>query len=83
MKEQKSFKRKLDGTVTSNKGDKSITVNVVTKFKHPKYSKFMYKSKSYHAHDEKNEANEGDKVTIIASKPHSKLKRWELIKINK
>jgi small subunit ribosomal protein S17 len=83
MKDQKSFKKKLDGIVTSDKCDKTITVSVINKFKHPKYSKFVYKTKKYYAHDRNNEAKEGDKVTIIASRPYSKTKKWELISINK
>jgi small subunit ribosomal protein S17 len=83
MENTKKFKRTLDGVVTSNKSDKTITVTVQRKFKHPEYSKFVYKSAKYHAHDEKNEAQEGDRVIIIESRPYSKTKTWELLKINK
>lgn len=78
----KSFKRKLEGIVVSDKGDKTIVVNVVRRFKHPKYSKFVHESKKYHAHDNENVAKVGDVVTIIQSRPHSKHKTWELIKVN-
>ena len=82
MESKRAYKRRLDGVVVSNKCDKTITVKVIRRFKHLKYSKFVYESKKYHAHDEKNNANEGDKVTIIASKPYSKTKKWELFKVN-
>ena len=78
----KKFKRKLEGTVTSKKMDKTIVVSVLRRFKHPRYSKFVHETNKYHAHDEKNVAKEGDKVTIIESRPYSKLKKWELIKVN-
>ncbi|MBT3983502.1 MAG: 30S ribosomal protein S17 [Bacteriovoracaceae bacterium] len=75
------FKRKLRGTVVSDKGDKTIVVNVIRRFKHPKYPKFVHVSDRYHAHDVDNKANKGDDVTIIESQPHSKLKKWELLEI--
>ena len=75
----KVFKRKLKGVVVSSKGDKTVVVRVQRRFKHPIYSKFVNQSKKYHAHDEANTAAEGDVVTIIESRPHSKLKKWELI----
>ncbi|MCK5073312.1 MAG: 30S ribosomal protein S17 [Bacteriovoracaceae bacterium] len=83
MDKKKSFKRKLDGIVISEKNEKTIVIKVVRRFKHAKYSKFVYESKKYHAHDEKNEAREGDNVTVIASRPHSKQKRWELFSVNR
>jgi len=79
MSESKTFKRTLKGTVVSDKADKSIVVKVQRRFKHPIYSKFVNKTKKYHAHDEANTAKIGDVVTIIESRPHSKLKKWELI----
>lgn len=75
---QKVFKRKLKGVVVSDKADKTIVVKVERRFKHPIYSKFVSKSKKYHAHDDANSAKTGDVVTIIESRPHSKLKKWEL-----
>lgn len=76
------FKRKLRGEVVSDSRDKSIVVMVQRRFKHPIYSKFVTKSKKYHAHDAENKAKKGDSVTIIESRPYSKLKKWELISIN-
>ena len=81
MSEEKKYKRKLSGTVVSDKSDKTIVVNVHRRFKHAKYSKFIYKTKKYHVHDEKNTAAMGDEVTIIESKPYSKMKKWELLSI--
>lgn len=68
--------RTLQGIVVSNKGNKSITVYVERKVKHPIYGKFITKSTKYHAHDEENNCNEGDKVTIYETKPYSKTKKW-------
>jgi len=75
----KKTKKRLQGTVVSSKGEKTVVVNVSRRYKHPIYGKFITKSKKYHVHDEKNGANEGDLVTIIESRPYSKLKRWELL----
>ena len=78
----KRFKRKLNGPVVSVSGSKTIVIEVERRYKHPVYSKFMTKSKKYHAHDEECKAKQGDVVTIIESRPHSKLKKWELYSIN-
>lgn len=77
------FKRTLTGEVVSDKTTKTIVVKVERKTMHPKYNKFVTKSKKYHAHDEKEQASVGQTVTIIESKPYSKLKRWELVSIQK
>lgn len=76
------FKRKLKGVVVSDKGENTIVVKVSRRFKHPIYSKFVTKTKKYHAHDEGNKASTGDVVTIIESRPYSKLKKWELVSVN-
>jgi small subunit ribosomal protein S17 len=81
--ETKKFKRKLEGVVISDKNDKTVTVNVVRRYKHKTYNKFVSSSKRYHAHDEGNSAKIGDKVMIIESRPHSKLKKWELLSVQK
>ena len=78
-----TFKRTLTGDVVSDKTSKTIVVKVERKTMHPKYNKFVTTSKKYHVHDEKEQASVGDVVTIIESKPHSKLKRWELVSIQK
>jgi len=82
MEQTKKIKRTLDGVVVSDSNDKTVVVKVTRRFKDSVYSKFVSQSKKYHAHDEKNTAKVGDAVTIIESRPHSKLKKWELLKIN-
>ena len=78
-----TFKRTLTGEVVSDKASKTIVVRVERKTMHPKYNKFVTKSKKFHVHDESEQASVGQVVTIIESKPHSKLKRWELVSIQK
>ena len=78
-----SFKRKLTGVVVSDKNDKTIVVNVQRRFKDKAYSKFVTKSKKYHAHDDSQQAKVGDVVTIIESRPFSKLKKWQIMSVNK
>ena len=72
-------KKILQGTVVSNKQDKTITVLVERKFKHPVLKKVIRRSKKYSAHDPENKYINGDKVKIMESKPISKLKRWVAI----
>lgn len=69
------------GIVSSNKMDKTITVKVERKIKHPLYGKFLKKTTSFHAHDEKNECSIGDTVKIMESRPMSKTKRWRLVEV--
>ena len=69
------------GRVTSNKMDKSITVMVERKIKHPMYGKFVQKSTKFIAHDEKNDCNIGDTVKIMETRPMSKNKCWRLVEI--
>ena len=72
-------KRILQGEVVSNKNDKTVVVKVQRRFRHPFYGKVISRSKKYHAHDEKNKFKEGEKVSIIESKPYSKKKTWQVI----
>ncbi len=69
-------KRVLQGTVVSDKCDKTVTVKVERKIRHPLYNKIIRRSKKYAAHDETNSCKLGDVVRIIESKPISKSKRW-------
>jgi 30S ribosomal protein S17 len=78
---ERKLRKERTGVVFSNKMDKSITVAVKWKEKHPIYGKFVNKTKKYHAHDEKNECNIGDTVRIMETRPLSKLKRWRLTEI--
>ena len=79
--EVRNLRKERVGVVSSNKMDKSITVAVKWKEKHPIYGKFVSKTKKFHAHDEKNECNIGDTVRIMETRPLSKLKRWRLTEI--
>ena len=79
--EQRNLRKVREGVVYSNKMDKSITVAVKWKEKHPMYGKFVNKTKKFHAHDEKNECNIGDTVRIMEIRLLSKTKRWRLVEI--
>ncbi len=79
--ETRNLRKERTGVVTSNKMNKSITVAIKWKEKHPIYGKFVNKTKKYHAHDEKNECNIGDTVKIMETRPLSKTKRWRLVQI--
>ena len=85
MTEQTETGRKLRkqrvGVVTSTKMEKTITVLIERKIKHPIYGKFMKKSKKFTAHDENNECHEGDTVKIMETRPLSRKKRWRLVEI--
>ena len=72
-------KRILQGTVVSDKGDKTVVVNVERRFTDPVMKKTVRKSKRYHAHDENNNVQIGDMVEIRECRPISKLKSWEVI----
>ena len=79
--ETRNLRKERTGVVTSNKMDKSITVAIKWKEKHPIYGKFVSKTKKYHAPDENNECNIGDTVKIMETRPLSKTKRWRLVQI--
>ena len=72
-------KRILSGIVVSSNANKTITVDVSRRIKHKLYKKIIKQNKKYHVHDEKNEFNVGDTVSIIESKPISKLKKWKVM----
>ena len=78
---ERNLRKQRTGTVTSTKMDKTIVVHIERKVKHPVYGKFMKKSKSLVAHDEKNECAEGDTVKVMETRPLSKSKRWRLLEI--
>ncbi|MDZ4715266.1 MAG: 30S ribosomal protein S17 [Cytophagales bacterium] len=78
--ERNSRKERI-GKVVSNKMQKSITITIDRKVKHPIYGKFMKKTTKLMAHDEKNEAGIGDTVRIMETRPLSKSKRWRLVEI--
>lgn len=73
--------RTVQGRVVSNKMDKTITVAVERKVKHPIYGKFIKRTTKLHAHDETNQCNEGDVVNITECRPLSKSKTWKLVDV--
>lgn len=73
--------RTLQGRVLSDKMDKSITVAIERKVKHPLYGKFLKRTTKIHAHDEQNQCNAGDIVTIRECRPLSKTKSWTLVEV--
>ena len=79
--ESRNLRKERIGQVVSNKMDKSITVAVQRKVKHPIYGKFIGKTTKFTAHDEKNECTIGDTVRIMETRPLSKNKRWRLVEI--
>lgn len=78
--ERKTRKSRI-GLVTSDKMDKTITVAIERKVKHPFYGKFLKKTTKFHAHDETNQCGIGDTVRIMETRPLSKTKRWRLVEV--
>ena len=78
---QATTKRTLQGVVTSNAGDKSATIIIERRIKHPLYGKIITRSTKLHVHDEANECNKGDTILIEECRPMSKTKSWRLVKI--
>jgi small subunit ribosomal protein S17 len=79
--EKKALTRTLVGRVVSNKMEKTVTVLVERRVKHPLYGKYIVKSNKYHAHDETNALNEGDIVEIAESRPRSRTKTWAVTRV--
>lgn len=75
---REAHRRVLQGVVVSDKMDKTVVVQVVRRFQHPRYRKYVRESNRYKAHDENNEAKVGDRVDIVESRPLSRHKRWAL-----
>ena len=78
---ERNLRKTRIGVVSSNRMDKTITVAVERKVKHPIYGKFLNKTTKFHAHDEKNECTIGDVVRIMETRPLSKTKRWRLVEV--
>ncbi|MCX7744658.1 MAG: 30S ribosomal protein S17 [Flavobacteriales bacterium] len=78
---KRNTRKEKVGVVTSNKMQKTITVAVIRKVKHPKYGKFITQTSKFKAHDEKQECNIGDTVKIAETRPLSKDKNWRLVEI--
>ncbi|MBQ3636169.1 MAG: 30S ribosomal protein S17 [Bacteroidales bacterium] len=79
--EERNRRKERVGVVVSAKMEKSIVVAILDREKHPLYGKFVKKTKKLHVHDEKNEAQKGDTVHIMETRPLSKTKRWRLVEI--
>jgi small subunit ribosomal protein S17 len=79
--EQRGIRRRLQGTVSSDKMDKTIVVTVTTLKQHPLYGRTVKRSKKFKAHDENNEAGVGDTVEIMECRPLSREKRWRIVRI--
>ena len=79
--EERNLRKEKVGVVVSNKMEKSIVVQVERRVKHPKYGKFVKKTSTFAAHDEKNECGIGDTVRIAETRPISKSKCWRLVEI--
>ena len=78
---ERNLRKERIGVVTSDKANKTITVNVERKVKHPIYGKFVKRTTKVHAHDENNDCGLGDKVEIAECRPLSKTKSWTLVKV--
>ncbi len=81
MSEERALRKTRVGTVVSDKGDKTVVIAVETLVEHPLYKKRIKRTTKFHAHDEQNEAQKGDKVRIMETRPLSKLKRWRVVEI--
>lgn len=78
---ERNQRKERIGVVLSDKMDKTITVSVRRQMKHPMYGKYLERSSKFMTHDENNDANEGDTVRIMETRPQSKNKRWRLVEI--
>jgi small subunit ribosomal protein S17 len=78
---ERNLRKTRIGVVRGSKMDKTITVAVERRVKHPIYGKFVKKTTKFHAHDEKNECTVGDVVRIMETRPMSKTKRWRLVEV--
>jgi small subunit ribosomal protein S17 len=78
---KRKLRKQRTGVVTSDKMDKTITISVERRVKHPMYGKFVKSTKKFKAHDENNECKTGDTVKIMETRPLSKTKRWRLVEI--
>ncbi|MFN8020981.1 MAG: 30S ribosomal protein S17 [Acidimicrobiales bacterium] len=78
---ERSARKVREGVVVSNKMEKTAVVAVVERVRHPKYGKFMLRTKKLYAHDETNDVNIGDKVRVMETRPLSKNKRWRVVEV--
>jgi small subunit ribosomal protein S17 len=78
---ERGVRKEMKGVVVSRSGDKSVVVLAERRFRHPVYGKVVRQSKKFHVHDEKNETKVGDLVSIVESRPVSRLKRWRIVEV--
>ena len=81
MTEKRNYRKTRQGVVVSDANDKTCVVEIKERKPHPIYGKMVTTTKKFHAHDEHNEAHIGDTVSIMETRPLSKMKRWRLVKI--
>jgi small subunit ribosomal protein S17 len=79
--EVRQARKVREGIVVSSKMDKTIVISIVERVRHPKYAKFVQRTKKLYAHDEANNAQVGDRVRVMETRPLSKQKRWRLIEV--
>jgi small subunit ribosomal protein S17 len=79
--EERNARKVREGVVVSNKMDKTAVIAVVERVRHPKYAKFVLRTKKLYAHDESNDVQVGDRVRVMETRPLSKLKRWRLVEV--
>jgi small subunit ribosomal protein S17 len=77
----RSNRKVREGLVVSNKMNKTVVVALVERVRHPKYAKFVIRTRKFYAHDEANDAKVGDKVRIVETRPMSKTKRWRVLEV--
>ena len=70
-----------EGLVVSNKMNKTVVIAIIERVRHPKYDKFITRTKKLYAHDEANDAKTGDKVRVVETRPMSKTKRWRVVEV--
>jgi small subunit ribosomal protein S17 len=78
---ERASRKTRDGVVVSNKMDQTAVVAVVERVRHPKYAKFVNRTKKLYAHDETNDVNIGDRVRVAETRPLSKTKRWRIVEV--
>jgi small subunit ribosomal protein S17 len=79
--EARAARKVREGTVVSSSMDKTVVVAIIERVRHPKYAKFVNRTKKLYAHDEANDANVGDKVRVMETRPLSKQKRWRVVEV--
>jgi small subunit ribosomal protein S17 len=77
----RTTRKTREGLVVSSKMNKTVVVALVERVRHPKYDKFVVRTKKFYAHDEANDAKVGDKVRIVETRPMSKTKRWRVVEV--